>query len=819
MSLPKWQSGKIYKPGDLVQPARQAGPTYVAPLNPDFEEGDTGWTKGGSWAINNNPGYSGSWCAQFPGTGTGELINNAEAPISPGQTVTASCMCKPSTGSDAARAKLYWYDASHAMISASDGSLVQGSGGWRQSSVQGRAPANAAFVRLGVSTSKSSGTVVSADRFTWTLPYPERAEGLIYKAVQPTAGTSGATEPEWPPTLGVRVNDNEVIWEAVLASRIVYRAHPILTSGATEPDWPTVAGEFVSDNTISWEAISRRVEDEKCPQSKVVAIMSGKVFAADGDIVRFSATANPLDWSSADDAGYLPTGLQQANGNDMAVLAPYRSNLAAFNASSFQMWQVDPDPAAMALLDQMEGIGSTWHRAAQPVGDELFFLSQLGVRTVGIAAGSTNLRGTDVGSPVDSLVQYALDHAVAAGKMPIATYYPSAGQYWLCFAELPPYEIGIVGEFDLGIVGEPYFDSFQALGGYPPLTWTADGLPAPFAMATNSNTTGTPTEAGSWPVTVNVQDRYGKTASADRTLTVVNAPPWVGVNGAGQIYLVPEGTKWDDMVTHSALFAPEALLSDGRRIVAWQDAVVNFSYSDDIGASWIKFDTEFAPRAEMTYAAGVWLAIDLGTSHGIWRSLNGRDWTKVSASYGTNVCAMPGLALSYYAGSSSPGTVQVSTGNFTSWANGTNPFDDEYPNPVRMATDGEVIAIVGVAGGDLQFATTANGTSWAVETLPAPDGTTTPAKLAFVRDGWVLAMANGEIYYKRDGESWAKSAYVMPGGCSWIAYDGKQIVAVGGEVARCTDGGETWTPDASAPSTFTAYMPVRKPIYRSGAGG
>src|SRR5690606_22485058 len=164
---------------------------------------------------------------------------------------------------------------------------------------------------------------------------------------------------------GVQVIDNDVIWEAVLLSRVVYEARPILRSGLTEPDWPESVGAFVVDNTISWETATRQVEE--APNSKVVAITASKVFAADGDIIRYSATVNPLDWSSPDNAGYLPSGLNQNGSNDTAVLNIYRSNLVAFSSSTFQNWQVDEDPANMALLDVMEGIGSTWQHAAQPV--------------------------------------------------------------------------------------------------------------------------------------------------------------------------------------------------------------------------------------------------------------------------------------------------------------------------------------------------------------------------------------------------------------------------------------------------------------------
>ena len=378
----------------------------------------------------------------------------------------------------------------------------------------------------------------------------------------------------------------------------------------------------------------------------------------------------------------------------------------------------------------------------------------------------------------------------------------------------PNYSIDILGDFLPGLVGEAYEASFTATGGHAPYTWSCTGLPANLSMATTSDVTGIPAAAGVSSVTITVVDRYGVRASEVRTLPVLAKPNWVGVNGTGQIFVVPEGTEWDEMTTHDAGFSPKSLISDGRRIVAWQPNVVNLSYSDDIGATWEHFPTEAAPGFELGYASGVWLKVWNTTAEGIRRSTNGRDWAKVSDFRGTNVCAMPNLAITYFAGSSSEDTVNVATGNFTAWSHGANPFEG-YPSAVRMATDGEVIAIAGVDGEDLKFATTSDGTAWTVETLPAPTGTTTPAKLAFVGDGWVLAMANGEIYYKHDGDDWAKSAYVMPDNASWIAYDGEQIVAVGGEVARSIDGGETWTPDEDAPSTFTAYIPLRRPIYRS----
>jgi hypothetical protein len=247
------------------------------------------------------------------------------------------------------------------------------------------------------------------------------------------AGTSGYSEPVWPLDIGGTVKDGTVIWIAVAVDSVTWEASSVLTSGSSEPSWPTTPNAFVMDNNIAWETVPLRITDEKCPHSKVVAIAASKIFAGDTDVVRFSATLNARDWSTEDDAGFLPSGLQQKSQVGVDAMGVYRGNLAVWSASTFQVWQVDPDPAAMALLDAMEGIGSMHQQAVQPVSDDLFFLAALGVRTVAIAEGTNNLATGDVGVPIDTLVQTEVN---AGDVEPVASYYPGAGQYWLAFRPL-----------------------------------------------------------------------------------------------------------------------------------------------------------------------------------------------------------------------------------------------------------------------------------------------------------------------------------------------------------------------------------------------
>lgn len=259
---------------------------------------------------------------------------------------------------------------------------------------------------------------------------PTTPNGFRYKATQAAAAYTAGTEPAWPTTVGATVVDGGVTWTAEAKATITWTASPLLESGVSEPVWPMTAGGTVNDGSVQWVASPRYVQDNRCPNTYPVLIAASKVYApgVKGDIVRYSATVAPLDWSTKQDAGYLPTGLQAYGSNPVMALGFYRGKVAPFNAEGMQVWDVDEDPANMALVDALP-IGCLWPHAATPVSNDLLFLSLEGVRSVGIAAGTQNLKANDVGVPVDPIVK----ELVSTGAKPMSLYYPSAGQYWLLF--------------------------------------------------------------------------------------------------------------------------------------------------------------------------------------------------------------------------------------------------------------------------------------------------------------------------------------------------------------------------------------------------
>jgi hypothetical protein len=463
MTVAQWQAGTTYVPGAVVVPTHAAATQLAAINNPGFETGDlTDWTTTGSltFQVISGTKYSGTYSCKASGTGTGDLINTTQSPVSPGQTISAQCFLVIDNvgGADdtSSSLELLWFESGGSFIGKTLGSPVQGQGGfWEAAYVTGTAPGNAAFVQVGVECNPGThGSILNFDQFTWSAQFNAPPAGLVYQATQAAPGKSGATEPNWPGNTTTPVTDNQVTWEGIIATQLVWTAIPINLSGATQPDWPTTPGGAVNDNGIDWVAYAFNIQDANCPNTPVVQIAASKIYAADNDIIRYSATANPLDWSSTNNAGYLPFGLQTYGSNPAAAMNLYRSNLVVFSAEGFQMWQVNEDPSVTSLISALP-IASTWNDAMAPLTDDLLFLSKAGVRSLGTSATADGLMSGDIGMPIDPLVKAFITAAIADNTPILSTYVPEYSQYWLIFPDANQTDPTTVFVYTLNQIGQP----------------------------------------------------------------------------------------------------------------------------------------------------------------------------------------------------------------------------------------------------------------------------------------------------------------------------------------------------------------------------
>ena len=262
-------------------------------------------------------------------------------------------------------------------------------------------------------TAWAATTAVALNQFR----RPTTANGYRYEST--TAGTTGATEPIWPVTAGATVVDGSVTWTC--------RANA--PTSASEPTWPTTPGGTVTDGSIVWTATTSIIEDENCPNTKQVIKIASKIWAVgvNGDVVRFSATNAPRDWTTANDAGFLPVGLQQSGANEATALGFYSNRLVVLFADSSQIWNVDVDPALHAFLQAVD-VGSILPYSHANMGGDVFFLSPAGVRTITRQDVTTNLIDADVGSPIDRELIAGQFINITQAK---AQYYRGGGQYWL----------------------------------------------------------------------------------------------------------------------------------------------------------------------------------------------------------------------------------------------------------------------------------------------------------------------------------------------------------------------------------------------------
>jgi hypothetical protein len=171
------------------------------------------------------------------------------------------------------------------------------------------------------------------------------------------------------------------------------------------------------------------ITDTNCPHSKQVIKISSKIWSpgVNGDTVRFSKTNNPRDWTTSNDAGFLPVGLQQSGANEAKALGFYTNRLVVFFADSSQIWQVDVDPAKHLFLQAVD-VGATLPYSHANMSGDVFFLSPAGVRTITRQDVTTNLIDSDVGSPID---RELLKGTYISLTNPKAQYYRGGGQYWL----------------------------------------------------------------------------------------------------------------------------------------------------------------------------------------------------------------------------------------------------------------------------------------------------------------------------------------------------------------------------------------------------
>ncbi len=197
------------------------------------------------------------------------------------------------------------------------------------------------------------------------------------------------------------------------------------TTAAGEPAWPTTNGATVVDGTVTWTARSFEIVDVNCPHGKWNSRIQQKIYSNDGADVAFCKTADPRDWTTAGDAGFLPTGISAAGSDTVTGIGDFKGDLSVFYPDSMQVWDVDPDPDLNVLRDVADNVGTLHGRSIQPLAQDQIFLERKGFRSVSLVVITDNLQEDDIGSAID-----ALRSEIGDSDDPVSVYYPKLGQFW-----------------------------------------------------------------------------------------------------------------------------------------------------------------------------------------------------------------------------------------------------------------------------------------------------------------------------------------------------------------------------------------------------
>lgn len=175
------------------------------------------------------------------------------------------------------------------------------------------------------------------------------------------------------------------------------------------------------------------ITDANNPRSISVTKAASRIFAINGETVRYCAAGNPRDWTSASDAGFLPVGLQQDTKASCTAVGTFQDALVVFFPEGAQIWDVATDPSANSIRKRLSGIGITDAPLSQAsFANDLAFLSPYGFRSMTVTSQTDRIDDTDLGVPVDALV--VPDIATAAVQPDrietFGVWVHQLGQYW-----------------------------------------------------------------------------------------------------------------------------------------------------------------------------------------------------------------------------------------------------------------------------------------------------------------------------------------------------------------------------------------------------
>ena len=139
-----------------------------------------------------------------------------------------------------------------------------------------------------------------------------------------------------------------------------------------------------------------------------------KMYSVVGKNIYFSNVLDPTDWdplSAANaGAGQINTSVNDAEVDNLTGLEVYYDQLAAFSSRAIQLWKMDPDPENNIQTQTIRSMGTAAFATPRQYGaGDILFLAPTGVRSLQARDSSNAGSVSDIGSPIDPIIQNIID--------------------------------------------------------------------------------------------------------------------------------------------------------------------------------------------------------------------------------------------------------------------------------------------------------------------------------------------------------------------------------------------------------------------------
>ena len=160
-----------------------------------------------------------------------------------------------------------------------------------------------------------------------------------------------------------------------------------------------------------------------------------KIFAVERGLLFFSGDGEPTIWDDTVDAtaGFIDLSLGDSDMSDALALEVYYDKLAIMSKTASQLWVIDPDPLQTQYAQTLRQAGTLAPQSVLSYGSgDVLYLAPDGIRSLRARNASLAASVSDVGSPLDPIIQGLLrSQGEDFIKRTISILQPVTGRFWV----------------------------------------------------------------------------------------------------------------------------------------------------------------------------------------------------------------------------------------------------------------------------------------------------------------------------------------------------------------------------------------------------